>query len=133
MFTVKRAPPPIVPHASEQRPLTVESNRIAIIMAATPVSLQEVLSAIGGPLEEQSLWALLYQTSKSLAKALQGKRMRKQVSIESRSMHAHSGGERPELLITPETTLLFHGGDVKFLQGIAGSLVVVVAHRRASS
>lgn len=42
-------------------------------MATTSVSLQEVLSAIGGPLEEQSLWALLRQTTKSLAKALQGK------------------------------------------------------------
>jgi hypothetical protein len=42
-------------------------------MAVIPVTLQEVLSAIGGPLEEQSLWALLYQTSKSLEKALQGK------------------------------------------------------------
>ena len=41
-------------------------------MAIIPVTLQEVLSAIGGPLEEQSLWALLYQTSKSLEKALQG-------------------------------------------------------------
>lgn len=48
-------------------------------MAAVPVTLQEVLSAIGGPLEEQSLWALLYQTSKSLEKALQGKRMRRSI------------------------------------------------------
>lgn len=51
-------------------------------MVATPVSLQEVLSAIGGPLEEQSLWALLYQTSKSLKKALQGKRMRRYTKME---------------------------------------------------
>lgn len=52
-------------------------------MAAYPaVTLQEVLSAIGGPLEEQSLWALLYQTSKSLEKAVQGKRMRKSIMID---------------------------------------------------
>ena len=42
-------------------------------MATTHVNLQEVLSAIGGPLDEQTLWALLCQASKSLTKALQGR------------------------------------------------------------
>ena len=41
-------------------------------MATASVSLQDVLYAIGGPLEEKSLWALLSQSTKSLAKALQG-------------------------------------------------------------
>lgn len=87
---------------------------------ATPVSLQEVLSAIGGPLEEQSLWALLYQTSKSLIKALKGSNIDYACPAHKLPAHVLAGVERPELLITPESTLLYHGGDVKFLQGISG-------------
>ena len=95
-------------------------------MATTSVSLQEVLSAIGGPLEEQSLWALLRQTTKSLTKALQGTPSRNSLTRPpfARLFHAitfSTERDNVELLITPETTLLFHGGEVKFLRGISGN------------
>jgi hypothetical protein len=31
-------------------------------------------------------------------------------------------GDQLELLITPDTTLLYHGGNVKFIPGISGTL-----------
>lgn len=39
---------------------------------AKQVSLQDVLSAVGGPLEEKSLWALLYQAHDALRKGIEG-------------------------------------------------------------
>lgn len=48
------------------------------------VSLQDVLCAIGGPLEEKSLWALLSQSTKSLTKALQGMKSKNINNVRAR-------------------------------------------------
>lgn len=41
-------------------------------MATKQVSLQDVLSALGGPLEERALWALSCQALAALKKSIQG-------------------------------------------------------------
>ena len=97
-------------------------------MPTPHVSLQEVLSALGGPLEERALWALLRQGASTLAREIRGEI----ASYNSRGNGARLGEQNyvrfspraatevPCLLISPESMLLYHGGVVQFLQGLPG-------------
>lgn len=89
----------------------------------TPVSLSEVLGALGGPLEERPLWAVLHQAAIVLREHVHGKSTCELPHVASHAAMASfalgSGG--PSLLITPETLLLQRGGTVQLLQGIPGT------------
>ena len=41
-------------------------------MDKADISLQDILTALGGPLEEKALWALLYQAASYLERELRG-------------------------------------------------------------
>ena len=49
-------------------------------MPTPHVSLQDVLSALGGPLEERALWALLRQGASTLAREIRGEISQLQVA-----------------------------------------------------
>lgn len=47
-------------------------------MPTPTVSLSDVLQAVGGPLEERALWALLHQAISALREEMKGERIRTQ-------------------------------------------------------
>lgn len=88
---------------------------------AKQVTLQEVLSAIGGPLSEVSLWALLYRAHEGLKRAIEGKE-RYRLGLDSYYPPPPTDvsiGRELDLLITPESMLLGFGGTVQLLPGIS--------------
>ena len=58
------------------------------------VSLRDILSAVGGPLEETSLWALLSQSCSLLENELRGTKVQVGIAFSlsrmKKGIHAHS-------------------------------------------
>ena len=84
---------------------------------ARQVSLQEVLSAFSGLLEETSLWALLYQAHHGLKKAIEGEEsFFSPLKFNYNYFVDVNNGKG--LLISPESILLSSAGTVQFVPGI---------------
>ena len=102
------------------------------------VTLFEVLQALGGPLEEPALWALLQQTGLFMLRALAGKYVNSRVLCMTESQPCRASYHNiasvlqcmallappppldprgADLLITPESVLLYPGGAVSVLRG----------------
>jgi len=81
--------------------------------ASKHVTLKELLHVLDGAISEKRGWALLHQSTNTLLQSSK--------SQLSNYLHARDIvwlGAHSSWLVTPDTTLLYHSGAVKFCPGI---------------